>query len=179
MGCRIRAGSRPVLYADGVQNPLLTAVSSSHLTQLVTMIHVWRLNIQHSVEVSVTGKWIRNISVILASCGKVFLGNLAYIILMPFLFSLLRVEAIGECTEEVRYLEERGYLCPLDKMSTFSVTVLEGWTWVAVIVLLYCGVSGFLVLWLLQSTPHPFGFAPLHHHSSEEATKSLLKQCRY
>ena len=72
-----------------------------------------------------TGKWIRIISAILASCGKVFLGNLAYIILTPFLFSFLHVQTIGECTE-VRHFEERGYLCPLDKMCTFLVTILEG-----------------------------------------------------
>lgn len=98
---------------------------SSHLTQLVKTIHIWHLNIQQRTWVSVTWKWIRNISVILASCAKVFLASLPYMILMSFAFSLLHVETIGERTQVWRFGEQR-YLCPLNKRLKFLATLLEG-----------------------------------------------------
>lgn len=65
------------------------------------------------------------ISVILASYGKIFLENLTYIISMSFLFSLLHVETIGECTK-VRYFEDWRYLGLSNKRFKFLATLLEG-----------------------------------------------------
>lgn len=112
---------------------------------------VWHLNIQQSISVAVTWKWIRNISVILASWGKVFLENLTYIILMSFPFSLLHVETTSACMK-----------CCILEGEDVGVPSIKGWNpshspWragmVVVIIPVYKSVLHFLVVSSCSKAP--------------------------